>query len=548
MRNTMPLSSPISLGVPSRRPGLTLPLLFVTVAMLLLLLSITSSTFADSATWKTNPSSGDWNTSANWSPSTVPNGPSDIATFDSSTVTGVFLSANTEVNGIVFNAGASAFTITSDAGLLLNITGVGITNNSGIVQNFVVGGNNYGFLQFNPSATAGSQTMFTKKSGPGGGILVYGSAGTGIFTTEGNGNSIDRIFGGGDLQFHLTATAANGTFTNKGASTSGQIGGTLLFSDHSSAGHATLINEGGTVSGAGGGTIIFIEQSHADTARLIMKGGTNGGAGGNLQFSGAARGSRARLELHGNGNLDLSVSPGEGVTPVKIGSILGNGQVFLGGDTLNVGSNNRSTTFSGVIQDGGQRGGTGGNVVKIGTGTLTLTGANTYTGNTTIDGGTLLVNNTQGSGTGSGFVQVRNGERLGGIGKIAGGVVVNAFLSPGKGGPNSIGTLTIEGDLALLGSAAIYEFELNSSTARADKVIANGVTLNSGPQFSFTDIGSGTLTPGTVFKVINNTSANPIAETFGNLPDGAMFTSNGNTYRVNYEGGDGNDLTLTVIP
>src|SRR5204862_7941487 len=58
MKTSVLLSSSISLGVPSRRPGLTLPLLFVTVAMLLLLLSITSSTFADSATWKTNPGSG----------------------------------------------------------------------------------------------------------------------------------------------------------------------------------------------------------------------------------------------------------------------------------------------------------------------------------------------------------------------------------------------------------------------------------------------------------------------------------------------------------
>jgi hypothetical protein len=30
-------------------------------------------------------------------------------------------------------------------------------------------------------------------------------------------------------------------------------------------------------------------------------------------------------------------------------------------------------------------------------------------------------------------------------------------------------------------------------------------------------------------------------------PDGSLFTANGNTYQVNYEGGDGNDLTLTVV-
>jgi hypothetical protein len=50
-----------------------------------------------------------------------------------------------------------------------------------------------------------------------------------------------------------------------------------------------------------------------------------------------------------------------------------------------------------------------------------------------------------------------------------------------------------------------------------------------------------------VFTVISNTSANPISGTFSNLPDGGTITSaSGTTYKANYEGGDGNNLTLTV--
>ena len=56
------------------------------------------------------------------------------------------------------------------------------------------------------------------------------------------------------------------------------------------------------------------------------------------------------------------------------------------------------------------------------------------------------------------------------------------------------------------------------------------------------------LTFGTVFTVINNTATTPIAGTFSNLPDGSTFAANGNTYQVSYQGGDGNDLTLTVVP
>jgi hypothetical protein len=48
--------------------------------------------------------------------------------------------------------------------------------------------------------------------------------------------------------------------------------------------------------------------------------------------------------------------------------------------------------------------------------------------------------------------------------------------------------------------------------------------------------------------VIDNPSGTPIAGTFANLADGSTLTVNGNTFQASYEGGDGNDLTLTVVP
>jgi len=62
----------------------------------------------------------------------------------------------------------------------------------------------------------------------------------------------------------------------------------------------------------------------------------------------------------------------------------------LGSNQLTVGSNNLSTTVSGEIQDGGSFGGSGASLVKVGTGTLTLSGNNSYTGATTISAGTLV--------------------------------------------------------------------------------------------------------------------------------------------------------------
>jgi hypothetical protein len=48
--------------------------------------------------------------------------------------------------------------------------------------------------------------------------------------------------------------------------------------------------------------------------------------------------------------------------------------------------------------------------------------------------------------------------------------------------------------------------------------------------------------------VCGHTSANPISGTFSNLADGAIVNVNGNSFQANYTGGDGNDLTLTVVP
>jgi hypothetical protein len=79
-------------------------------------------------------------------------------------------------------------------------------------------------------------------------------------------------------------------------------------------------------------------------------------------------------------------------------------------------------------------------------------------------------------------------------------------------------------------------------------VIANGVTMNSGASFNLSGTAQGTLKQGLTFTVISNTASTPISGTFSNLADGAIISVNGNNFQANYEGGDGNNLTLTVVP
>jgi len=429
----------------------------------------TVNVVSGSATWLASPVSGDWNTAANWTAGGPPNGSADTATFASSNITGVSLSLNTEVNGIVFNAGASPFTITASATLALTISGVGITNNSGITQNFVTATNgSNGVINFTNSATAGSLTAFT----------------------------------------------------NNGSTVSGGLGGSTAFDNSATAGNATL----------------------------IANGGLNGGLGGSIYFIGPSTGGTARVEVFGNGNLDISDHNAPGVTT---GSIEGSGLVFLGAFNLTVGGNNLSKTFSGKIQDGGLGGGSGGSLTKTGTGKLTLSKASTYTGGTTVSRGTLLVTNRTGSATGTGTVQINTGT-LSGTGKITGAVTVGtgsssgAIVLPGNSA-TAPGILTINSALTF-NSHSTYKCVLNRSTPIAGEITALGVTINSGASFTFVDVGTGTLTVGTVFTVINNTSANPIFGTFSNLSNGSVFTSRGNNFQASYTGGTGNDLTLTVVP
>jgi hypothetical protein len=145
-----------------------------------------------------------------------------------------------------------------------------------------------------------------------------------------------------------------------------------------------------------------------------------------------------------------------------------------------------------------------------------------------------------------------SGGALGGTGSIDGAVTIGggggrATLAPAAL-PGNEATLTIQSTLTFqTGGTYLYTFAATRNNSKADEVVANGVTITGGATLTVGGIILGRLPVGTTFTVISNTAATPIAGTFANLPDGSVVRIFGNNLRASYEGGDGNDLTLTVV-
>jgi autotransporter-associated beta strand protein len=543
----------------------------------LCLFAISETLFAGSATWKFDPTTDDWNTATNWNPETVPNDPADVATFGSSSTTALSISAPTHVDSVVFDPNASAFTL-STGSHHFTFLGAGIVNNSGNEQNFVTGLSDGGSINFRNHATAGDAVFtvhgdafqpyvsFYENATAGNSTFFnyggFGGAVTWFFDSSTAGNATFHNFTGGDgfndgvTVFEDEATAGTATIFCEGGgavfhkrssaanSTLIANGDNIVFDGEATAGDATLIANGATKSDQFPAIIFFLaDHATAGNATLIANGGMNGGPGARIVFWDQTRGSTARVEVFGNGLLDISSH--STLAPMSIGSLEGTGTVLLGANNLSVGRNRLNTTFSGVINDGGA----GGSITKVGSGSLTLKRRSNYAGGTTVESGNLVVDNTVGSGTGTGPVQVIGGT-LGGNGIIGGPVTIGTGLL-GRGilapGVDAIGLLTIENTLTFA-ARGTYGWNVDTVRIAADEIAAAGVTISNEALFPDIVLGNAALPIGTAFPVVSNTGPLAISGTFSNLPDGGTISIGNNNLQASYEGGDGNDLTLTVVP
>ena len=400
--------------------------------------------------------------------------PTGTATFGASNRTLLLFSAGSSLNEISLSVNAPTYWFWLRA-QDLTLFGAGIQNASLYAPVFL----NDGSLTFVGSSTAANATIAN----------IFGGRTVFLDSSAARGAAIANIEGG-STTFNSASTAGGSIITNAtagytefhGISTAGTAKiityseGYTLFAESSTAGSATVTtNTGGNTVFAGsstagsaaittnnGGNSFFAESSTAGSATVM----TN--SGGNTFFSNSSTAGNATVTTSGTGMFDISALSSRGLTA---GSIAGDGRYLLGRKSLTVGSNNQSTTVSGSIEDGGVVGGTGGSLVKTGTGTLVLSGMNSYTGRTTVNTGALSVN---GSTASSVLTIVNAGGTLNGTGTVGTTQIKRGgTLSPG----NSIGTITVNGNLGF-GGGATYAVEV--SPGAADRANVSGTTALAG--------------------------------------------------------------------
>jgi len=347
----------------------------------------------------------------------VVSGANTLTTSGSHTVA---LAGTNTFTGLVINSGTLALTGASQ----LDSTGAGsgsftnsITDNGNLTYNSSAVNTLAGQISGSGTLTVqGTNMTLTASNNYSGGTKIYGGI-LNVVGTVGGSSGIQSPLGSGSL------TLSNGTLISYQTSQGGTISNntvcvaatTNALTLNVASGKATYW--AGNITGSSGELDFGGTNTASGQTSFDLAGDNSSGNSGTFKFISNVN-LRLRSAASGNtpnvawdlGNVGAALTTKVDGTPTTfyLGALTGGSSSTLSGHassaggtgayvTYQIGARNLSTTFAGVISDGNQAGSptniNNTSIIKVGSGTLNLTGTSTYTGNTTVSGGTLELAN-----------------------------------------------------------------------------------------------------------------------------------------------------------
>jgi len=309
----------------------------------------------------------------------------------------------------------------------------------------------------------------------------------GLSTSEAITISGAGVSGLGALRNSALFATLNGRVTLAAGATIASGGSTLQLAGGIDGNHDLTLNSASQIQvnsdlaiGNGnltidGGGIVALRRSNSFTGDVTVANGLliTGADDGNVYNT---IGDAAALTLRSGSTWRLAQS-GE-----TIGSLAGSGYIYFDGvrtpgriGRLTVGGANTSTSFAGQINE--QNNGVL-SLTKVGTGTLTLSGASTYSGGTVLSEGTLGLGSSNALGTGT--LQAANGTGL----TLANGVdIANAIeLTGNASGAVSLGVGSGEATVSgiIRGSAGVLKVDPGTLVLTGANTYSGGTTISGG--------------------------------------------------------------------
>jgi T5SS/PEP-CTERM-associated repeat protein len=424
---------------------------------------------------------------------------------------------------ILVDGAGSGLGLNSNATFAIGAAGTGtlnITNGGAVaVGNAAVG--------FGPGSTGSVLVDGAGSNWITANTLALGFAGTGTLVIS-NGGAVSTGTGGIGV-----SSGGSGSAVIDGAGSSWGV--SALYVGLNTTGSVAVTHGGSLInlqamigaSGGSTGSVTIDGAGSSWTNQLFLSIGDQGTGKLTIANGGAVSANGMFLIANhagSNGALNIGAAPGSAAAAP---GTLTTAAVQFGAGTgaINFNHTSASYLFSANIVDSGP--GNSGTVNQL-SGTTILTGNNTYTGPTTVDGGTLSVNGSIANST----TTVNAGGTLGGIGMVGDTTISGGVLAPGN--TNSIGTLTIAGNLVLT-TAATYMVQV-SGTSTSKTVVVGAANLAGTVAVNLT----GRVSATTTYTIL--TSAN----TTGTFDSVSMSNSAyARNARVTYSG---NNVLLTLDP